>query len=176
MTCAARWASALLDRVRVVGVTSSTLACAFIVSHTLFHKALHFLQQSRVQRIEAEAGQFNRHRYANGNPYTFTYSDGRQASERFVEQHRTHMEAGNGAVYEPVRPVAIAVTAAMAAPVLVEVGMAAMASPGAVSAATSIAADIAGVTGVGGAGVAVSRALSAEGRALVNSRPVGKRT
>ncbi|WP_204274903.1 hypothetical protein, partial [Enterobacter hormaechei] len=58
-------------------------------------------------------------------------------------------------------------------PVLIEAGMVAMANPSVVSAATSIAADIAGVTGAGGAGVAASKALSAEGRALLNSRPVG---
>jgi len=34
------------------------------------------------------------------------------AAERFVERHRSDMEAGNGAVYEPLQPVAVAVTGA----------------------------------------------------------------
>jgi RHS repeat-associated protein len=34
------------------------------------------------------------------------------AAERFVERHRSDMEAGNGAVYGPLQPVAVAVTGA----------------------------------------------------------------
>ncbi len=132
-----------------------------------------FLSTDPVTALQEPVEQFNRYRYANGNPYRFIDADGRQAAERFVEQHRRDIAAGNGAVYEPMRPAAIAVTGAMAAPVLIEAGMAALANPGAVSAATSVAADIAGVTGAGGAGVAASKALSTEGRALLNSRPVG---
>ncbi|UXB39876.1 RHS repeat-associated core domain-containing protein [Stenotrophomonas maltophilia] len=132
-----------------------------------------FLSVDPVTAHQKPVEQFNRYRYANGNPYRFVDADGRQAAERFVEQHRRDIAAGNGAVYEPMRPAAIAVTAAMAAPVLIEAGMVAMANPSVISAATSIAADIAGVTGAGGAGVAASNALSVEGRALLNSRPVG---
>jgi len=132
-----------------------------------------FLSVDPVTAHQMPVEQFNRYRYANGNPYRFVDADGRQAAERFVEQHRRDIAAGNGAVYEPMRPAAIAVTAAMAAPVLIEAGMVAMANPSVISAATSIAADIAGVTGAGGAGVAASNALSVEGRALLNSRPVG---
>lgn len=88
-----------------------------------------FLSTDPVSAREQPVAQFNRYRYANGNPYRFTDPDGRQAAERFVEQHRRYMEAGNGAVYEPMRPYAIAVTGAMLAPVIVEVGMAALANP-----------------------------------------------
>jgi RHS repeat-associated protein len=132
-----------------------------------------FLSVDPVTAYQKPVEQFNRYRYSNGNPYKFMDPDGRQAAERFVEQHRKDMEAGNGAVYEKMQPIAIAVTGVMAAPVLVEIGMAALANPGFISAATNIAADLAGVTGAGGAGAAASKALSTEGKALLNARPVG---
>jgi len=108
-----------------------------------------FLSVDPVTAYEQPVGQFNRYRYANGNPYRFTDPDGRQAAERFVEQHRKDMEAGNGDVYKPLQPVAIAVTGVMLAPVVVEVGMAALANPVAVATATEIGAGAAGVTGTG---------------------------
>ena len=110
-----------------------------------------FMSVDPVTAQEQPVGQFNRYRYANGNPYKFTDMDGRQAAERFVEQHRRDMAAGNGAVYEPLQPYAMAATGVMLAPVLIEAGLAAMASPAAVSAATNIAAELAGVTGAAGA-------------------------
>lgn len=108
-----------------------------------------FLSVDPVTAYEQPVGQFNRYRYANGNPYRFTDPDGRQAAERFVEQHRKDMEAGNGDVYKPLQPVAIAVTGVMLAPVVAEVGMAALANPAAVATAAEIGAGAAGVTGTG---------------------------
>ncbi len=125
-----------------------------------------FLSVDPVMAYQKPVDQFNRYRYANGNPYKFTDPDGRQAAERFVERHRKDVAAGNGSEYEPLRPVAVAVTAAMAASVMIEIGMALVSNPGAISAGTSIAADMAGVTGAGGAGLMASKALSAEGRVL----------
>lgn len=110
-----------------------------------------FLSVDPVTAYEQPVGQFNRYRYANGNPYRFTDADGRQAAERFVEQHRRDMETGNGGVYEPLRPYAIAATGVMLAPVAVEAGLAIMANPSAVATATNIAAEVAGVTGTAGA-------------------------
>ena len=110
-----------------------------------------FLSVDPVTAFEQPVGQFNRYRYANGNPYKFTDADGRQAAERFVEQHRRDIEAGNGAVYEPMQPYAIAATGVMLAPVLIEAGFAAIANPSAISAATNIAAELAGVSGAAGA-------------------------
>lgn len=110
-----------------------------------------FLSTDPISAREQPVSQFNRYRYANGNPYRFTDPDGRQAAERFVEQHRRDIEAGNGAVYEPMRPYAIAVTGAMLAPVMVEIGMAALANPGTVATVAEIGAGATGVTGTGGA-------------------------
>ncbi|MBC3809238.1 hypothetical protein H8K52_18010 [Undibacterium seohonense] len=39
-----------------------------------------------------------------------TIKGGGGAAERFVEQHRSDMEAGNGKIYEPLQPIAVAVT------------------------------------------------------------------
>lgn len=61
------------------------------------------------------------------------------------------MQVGNGAVYEPLQPYAVAVTGLMIAPLAVEPGLAAMANPGAMAAAANIAAEMAGVTGTAGA-------------------------
>ncbi|WP_411850305.1 RHS repeat-associated core domain-containing protein [Stenotrophomonas sp. LGBM10] len=108
-----------------------------------------FLSVDPVTGYDQPVGQFNRYRYANGNPYRFTDPDGRQAAERFVEQHRKDMEAGNGDVYKPLQPFAIAVTGVMLAPVAAEVGMVALANPAAVATATKIGAGAAGVTGTG---------------------------
>ncbi|MGO1069705.1 RHS repeat domain-containing protein [Lysobacter sp. CA199] len=114
-----------------------------------------FLSVDPVTTDSSAGANFNRYRYANNNTYKFTDPDGRQAVERFVEQHRADMEAGNGAVYEPLQPIAIAVTAIMAAPVVVvavkEAGMAVLAHPGKVAVATEAAAGAAGVTGTGAA-------------------------
>jgi len=109
-----------------------------------------FLSIDLVTAYEQPVGQFKRYRYANGNPYRFTDPDGRQAAERFVEQHRKDMEAGNGGVYKPLQPYAIAATGAMLAPVVVEVGIAALANPAAIATATEIGAGAAGVTGTAG--------------------------
>jgi len=108
-----------------------------------------FLSVDPVTAYEQPVEQFNRYRYANGNPYRFIDPDGRQAAERFVERHRNDMEAGNGDVYKPLQPIAIAVTGVMLAPVVAEVGMAALANPAAVATATEIGAGAAGVTGTG---------------------------
>ncbi len=112
-----------------------------------------------VTAYDQPVSQFNRYRYANSNPYKFTDADGRQAAERFVERHRKDIEAGNGAVYEPLRPYTIAATGGMLAPVAVEVGLAMMANPGAVSTATNIAAEMAGVTGTAGAAGLAAREM-----------------
>jgi len=109
-----------------------------------------FLSVDPVTAYEQPVEQFNRYRYANGNPYRFIDPDGRQAAERFVERHRNDMEAGNGDVYKPLQPIAIAVTGVMLAPVVAEVGMAALANPAAVATATEIGAGAAGVTGTAG--------------------------
>lgn len=109
-----------------------------------------FLSVDPVTAYEQPVGQFNRYRYANGNPYKFTDPDGRQAAERFVEQHRKDMEAGNGDVYKPLQPYAIAATGVMLTPVAVEVAMAALVNPVAIATATEIGAGAAGVTGTAG--------------------------
>jgi len=109
-----------------------------------------FLSVDPVTAYEQPVEQFNRYRYANGNPYRFIDPDGQQAAERFVERHRNDMEAGNGDVYKPLQPFAIAVTGVMLAPVVAEVGMAALANPAAVATATEIGAGAAGVTGTAG--------------------------
>lgn len=108
-----------------------------------------FLSVDPATAYDQPVGQFNRYRYANGNPYRFTDPDGRQAAERFVEQHRKDMEAGNGDVYKPLQPFAIAVTGVMLTPAVAEVGMVALANPAAVATATEIGAGVAGVTGTG---------------------------
>ncbi|MFL9584414.1 RHS repeat-associated core domain-containing protein [Stenotrophomonas sp. AB1(2024)] len=114
-----------------------------------------FLSVDPVTAYDQSVSQFNRYRYANSNPYRFTDADGRQAAERFVERHRKDMEAGNGAVYKPLQPYAVAATGVMLAPLAVEAGLATMTNPGVMSAATNIAAEMAGVTGtVGAAGLA----------------------
>lgn len=58
-------------------------------------------------------GSFNRYAYANNSPYKYIDPDGREAAEKFVEQHRKDMEAGKGDIYKPLMPVAVAGTAVM---------------------------------------------------------------
>ncbi|MNV50584.1 tRNA(Glu)-specific nuclease WapA precursor [compost metagenome] len=92
-----------------------------------------FLSVDPVTAYEEPAGQFNRYRYANGNPYKFTDPDGRESGAAF----KVVNNATNG---QPITPpprnpndrlgpaIGAALTAVLAAPVLAEVGLAAMAN------------------------------------------------
>ncbi|MDZ5842796.1 hypothetical protein A7X93_17045 [Stenotrophomonas maltophilia] len=115
-----------------------------------------FLSVDPVTAYEQPVGQFNRYRYANGNPYRFTDPDGRESGAAF----KVVNDATNG---QPVTPpprnpndrlgpaIGVALTAVLAAPVLAEVGLSAMANPAAVATAAEIGAGAAGVTGTSGA-------------------------
>ncbi|MHB9783917.1 RHS repeat-associated core domain-containing protein [Stenotrophomonas maltophilia] len=115
-----------------------------------------FLSVDPVTAYEQPIGQFNRYRYANGNPYRFTDPDGRESGAAF----KVVNDATNG---QPVTPpprnpndrlgpaIGVALTAVLAAPVLAEVGLSAMANPAAVASAAEIGAGAAGVTGTSGA-------------------------
>jgi len=115
-----------------------------------------FLSVDPVTAYEQPVGQFNRYRYANGNPYRFTDPDGRESGAAF----KVVNDATNG---QPITPppknpsdrlgpaIGAALTAVLAAPVLAEVGLVAMANPGAVATAAEIGAGAAGVTGTSGA-------------------------
>ncbi|WP_445393774.1 RHS repeat-associated core domain-containing protein [Stenotrophomonas maltophilia] len=115
-----------------------------------------FLSVDPVTAYEQPIGQFNRYRYANGNPYRFTDPDGRESGAAF----KVVNDATNG---QPVTPpprnpndrlgpaIGVALTAVLAAPVLAEVGLSAMANPAAVATAAEIGAGAAGVTGTSGA-------------------------
>ncbi|MDQ1109488.1 RHS repeat-associated protein [Stenotrophomonas rhizophila] len=67
-----------------------------------------FLSVDPVTTDQNGAGNFGRYKYGNNNPYRFVDPDGRQerAAERFSDAF-----AGNPEAFEPLRPVAIAVTA-----------------------------------------------------------------
>lgn len=115
-----------------------------------------FLSVDPVTAYQKPVEQFNRYRYANGNPYKFTDPDGRESGAAF----KVVNDATNG---QPITPpprnpsdslgpaIGVALTAILAAPVLAEGGLAAMANPGAVATAAEIGAGAAGVTGTSGA-------------------------
>ncbi|MGZ8316266.1 MAG: RHS repeat-associated core domain-containing protein, partial [Telluria sp.] len=88
-------------------------------------------------------GGFNRYVYANNSPYKYIDPDGRQAADRFVEQHRKDLATGNGKVYEPLQPIAVGVTAGM---MVIPVAIA-VASGSTAIAASGVALKIAGVAG-----------------------------
>jgi RHS repeat-associated protein len=67
-----------------------------------------FLSIDPVVTDATSGKSFNRYVYANNNPFKYIDPDGRDAAERFVEQHRRDMEAGNGDVYKPLAPIALA--------------------------------------------------------------------
>ena len=71
-----------------------------------------FLSIDPVMTNANTGSSFNRYSYANNSPYKYIDPDGRQAAEKFVEQHRKDMEAGKGGIYKPLMPVAVAVTSA----------------------------------------------------------------
>ena len=58
-----------------------------------------FLSIDPVTTDASTGGSFNRYVYANDNPYKYIDPDGRDAAEKFVEQHRKDMEAGKGNIY-----------------------------------------------------------------------------
>lgn len=115
-----------------------------------------FLSVDPVTAYQKPVEQFNRYRYANSSPYKFTDPDGRESGAAF----KVVNDATNG---QPITPpprnpndrlgpaIGAALTAVLAAPVMAEVGLAAMANPGAVATATEIGAGAAGVTGTSGA-------------------------
>jgi len=114
-----------------------------------------FLSVDPVTAYQKPVEQFNRYRYANGNPYKFTDPDGRESGAAF----KVVNDATNG---QPVTPpprnpndklgpaIGVALATILAAPVVAEVGLVALANPAAVATATEIGAGAAGVTGTAG--------------------------
>ncbi|MGH8049970.1 MAG: RHS repeat-associated core domain-containing protein, partial [Arenimonas sp.] len=74
-----------------------------------------FLSVDPIETDPNTGASFNRYNYANNNPYKFTDPDGRDAAERFVEQHRADMQSGNGKIYEPFEKPVVIVTGTMLA-------------------------------------------------------------
>lgn len=139
--------------------------------------AMRFISTDPVWVDTANGGNFNRYWYANNSPYTYVDPDGRQASERFVEQYRRDMAAGNGAIYEPMRvPAAVATAAMLVGPVAIAAGpsvTAAVLSNGPrIQQAGAIVAEVAAGDALGGASVAVAAAglkLSGSGHEMFQS-------
>ncbi|MEW6385156.1 RHS repeat-associated core domain-containing protein [Stenotrophomonas hibiscicola] len=132
-----------------------------------------------VTAYQKPVEQFNRYRYANGNPYKFTDPDGRESGAAF----KVVNDATNG---QPITPpprnpsdslgpaIGVALTAILAAPVLAEGGLAAMANPGAVATAAEIGAGAAGVTGTSGAVAAKITGYTKHGLNQAISRDGGR--
>lgn len=115
-----------------------------------------FLSVDPVTAHQKPVEQFNRYRYANSNPHKFIDPDGRESGAAFTLVNNA---TNGGAIAPPVQSpndrlgpaIGVALTAILAAPVLAEAGLAAMANPGAVATAAEIGAGAAGVTGTSGA-------------------------
>ena len=102
-----------------------------------------FLSVDPVTAYQKPVEQFNRYRYANGNPYKFTDPDGRESGAAF----KVVNDATNG---QPITPPPRNPSDSLG-PAIAEGGLAAMANPGAVATAAEIGAGAAGVTGTSGA-------------------------
>lgn len=119
-------------------------------------------------RANANNGQnFNRYYYANNNPYKFTDPDGRQsAADRWSDTYAKSAKEGTTEQFKPFEMPAVVVTAVMAAPVIAEVGMAALANPITANSFATGLMDagmgnaLGGTSLVGGASAAASKALS----------------
>ncbi|MDN8644502.1 RHS repeat-associated core domain-containing protein [Stenotrophomonas indicatrix] len=138
-----------------------------------------FLSVDPVTAYDQPVLQFNRFRYGNGNPYKFTDPDGRESGAAF----KVVNDATNG---QPITPpprnpndrlgpaIGAALTAILAAPVLAEAGLAAMANPAAVATATEIGAGAAGLTGTSGAVVGKITGYTKHGLNQAISRDGGR--
>jgi hypothetical protein len=107
-------------------------------------------------------GSFNRYAYAANNPFKYTDPDGRQ--ERAAEGFSDAM-ARDPRSMEAFGPAAAVITGVMAAPVILEMGMAALANPVAVNSAVATLGEAVGVTGTAGAAaVAGKEAVAVAGK------------
>lgn len=124
-------------------VNAADLGLVYMVARYYDPVAGRFSSIDPVTTDANTGSSFNRYAYANNSPYKYIDPDGRQADEKFVEQHRKDMEAGNGAVYKPLMPMAVGVTAGMAVvPAIAAAAIAA--SPTAIAVTGSAGAKAAG--------------------------------
>ncbi|WP_314101484.1 RHS repeat-associated core domain-containing protein [uncultured Stenotrophomonas sp.] len=122
-----------------------------------------FLSVDPVTAYQKPVDQFNRYRYANGSPYTYTDPDGRESGAAFrVVNNLTN----GGSVSPPPRnpadklgpAIGVALAGALAAPVVGYAGAAALANPTTTTAVIKGAADIAMGDAIGGASLGVASA------------------
>lgn len=123
------------------------LALSFVIAS--YPAAARFVSTDPVKADPNTGANFNRYSYANNNPYKFIDPDGRMSDMAADRWGKTVTE--NPEVMQPLVPVAVAVTAVMAAPAVAAAGMTLVTSPGLIAAGTDVAAGVTGVTGTAGA-------------------------
>lgn len=132
-----------------------------------------FLSTDPVQAAD-DGGNFNRYWYAKDNPYRYTDPDGRETGSTLQAEWKLMGAKPNYTPDTAGKVIGGAALALVAAPVVVEAGLAALSNPGTATAIFNTTADVVAGNAIGGTSLTVAGATGAAVHALADDAIVAR--